>query len=685
MNPHSVPSSSPATWSRDTAGLPCVDLDLETHFFPSAPFKHLMSTGKISVFADQWGNANPLTCEGGFVQFAPNEYSARSSMAAVFFPSQGDPVSLVYSELSGEKKIRYGTGYAVYSGLTAGGLRVTQEFLTPPGGGRYFVGRLRVENTQSRTVHGRMKIQSDVLPFKGGAKVPAPYPDEREFRDGDGWVRWETRDELKGVFLCGPEGWTGWGDGMTLNLRRDISLAPGGIFEEAFAFGYGEGFDPATIRSGCAQAHVTGVAGQWAALLGGVTLQAPEPWMVDEARWCMGQLYSFMSYDSSSAEYFASLGGYGWPSFSIREVAETAMALAYWDRDKTRSNLRWYARLQQQDGRFRQHHNFRSDCQSQPHAYDIDLWFVLGVTECVLSAGGDPGFLDERCASWDGPEETIWEHLCRAFRAILRCRGDRGLVLFPDWDDYLSGVGRGGKGQSVMNSGMAVRGFDNLETLARQRGQTEFAAEVARARDDMRRAVAEAFDGDWFLRGYKDDGSAFCSREEDRISLVSQAFAVLGRCGTPEQRRRALRCAIEKCQTPIGLMLMNRPVSCPPPPEISLCPIPSGEGENAGIWPQTNHWFIWALAEEGMIEEAWDCWKKASLHRHAAEHPEIPYGIFNGPDCYSSKWAGPREGWTQILLIDRAAFVPMNPAIAWQAFSMIKINEAIRRGGGSGH
>jgi len=60
-------------------------------------------------------------------------------------------------------------------------------------------------------------------------------------------------------------------------------------------------------------------------------------------------------------------------------------------------------------------------------------------------------------------------------------------------------------------------------------------------------------------------------------------------------------------------------------------------------------------------------------------HPEIPYGIYNGPDCYSSKWAGQREGWSQIILIDRAKFFPMNPAIAWQAFSMIKINEALKR------
>jgi hypothetical protein len=65
-----------------------------------------------------------------------------------------------------------------------------------------------------------------------------------------------------------------------------------------------------------------------------------------------------------------------------------------------------------------------------------------------------------------------------------------------------------------------------------------------------------------------------------------------------------------------------------------------------------------------------------SLRNHARLFPDVPYGIFGGPDCFSSKHAREREGFTQIVLVDRAASMPMNPMIAWQAFAMFKINQA---------
>ncbi len=662
-------------WTKDNAGLPCFDLDMEANFHASAPFKHLMSTGRLGLFADQWGNVNPFTCEGGYAQFAPNEYSARSGLCAVLFPDNGDPVSLAHSELSpGGKKIRYGVGYAVYSGAARENgilLEVTQSFLTPPDDQGRFLGRLSIRNLSDESIQGTLKIQSDVLPFKGGASFPAPYGPRRH-ETGDGWIKWLTGDELRAVCLCGPAGWEGHALDATLNLRRHVTLAPGETFHAVFSWGCGGANCSAPDQS----MNADSVARAWAGKLLTRKLRAPEDWMVDEAVWTTGQLFSFTQYDSHLGEHFIALGGYGWPLFNIREVAETAMPLAHWDAPATRSNLRWYAKLQHRDtGRFRHAHNFRADSNHPPHALDTEPWFLLGATEAIATTG-ETGWLDEPCPYWDGgAEESLWQHLVRAHGAVMRHRGDQGLVLFPDWDDFLSGVGRGGKGQSVMNSGIAARAFDSLAQFARARGENELSAQFARDAADMRAAVGAAFDTAWFLRGYKDDGSPFCSHAESRVSLVAQAFAVLGKCGTPEQRRTALCSALEHCDSPIGLMLMSRPVSCPPPPEISLCPIPRGEGENAGVWPQTIHWFIWALAEEGLIDEAWDCWRKASLRNHSHLHPGVPFGIYNGPDCYSSKWAGSREGWTQIQLIDRAKFSPMNPMVAWQAFSLIKINQ----------
>jgi hypothetical protein len=62
---------------------------------------------------------------------------------------------------------------------------------------------------------------------------------------------------------------------------------------------------------------------------------------------------------------------------------------------------------------------------------------------------------------------------------------------------------------------------------------------------------------------------------------------------------------------------------------------PAGTMTNGGIWPSINGTLIWALAlEDGKL--AWDEWKKNSLALHAEAYPEIWYGIWSGPDTYSS-------------------------------------------------
>jgi N,N'-diacetylchitobiose phosphorylase len=300
-----------------------------------------------------------------------------------------------------------------------------------------------------------------------------------------------------------------------------------------------------------------------------------------------------------------------------------------------------------------------------------------------MQASGRSDLLDEVCPFWDGESGTMWEHLKRAFYWVRDQIGigQHGLVLIRegDWNDYLSLMGAEGRGESVMNSGVACRAFDAMAEIARARREIGFASEVESLCSKLRSAVSAAFDDGWFCRGYTDAGNPVGSHAENRVFLNAQTWAALGKCGTPQQRRTALLNAIAHCHTEIGLMLMSRPYSSPAPDDISWCAIPAGEGENAGIWPQTINWFVWALTQEGLIDEAIAEWKCGTLLAHAQRFPEVPYGIFNGPDCFSSKWSGKREGWTQVQLLDRAHFVPMNPMIAWQGFSMRKINAAMRR------
>lgn len=666
------------TWTRDAVDLPCFDLKIAGEDAIDAPFRHLISTGHLSAMADRWGNVNLFTTEGGFLWFnSPYNCLSRSSIY-LMLETDGELVSLLFSELNEQEKIRVGTGYIRY----AGGLRhrgidlgVQEEFYTAPDRSRILRGHFTLTNRSGKPFQARLSIRSDVMPPGINCKLGEKWP----MVAGPGVASIPRLiPQLGNIFLTAGTEWKAEVIGMALALQREVTLQPGASITFDGAVGYGDGADAVPSLT------LPEAQKQWQQILDPFQVEAPEPWMEAECLWNAGQLLSFSSYDSVTKEYYIALGGYGWEKFSVREVSETSMILARTNWFLAASSLRFVAKTQLSSGDVPKLYNMRKDRTSEEYDSDNELWFVLGCAECV-AATGNFGFLDEVCSFWDGGEGTVWEHLKKAFYWVRDeiGRGSHGLILMRegDWNDYLSLMGAKGQGESVMNSGMACRAFDTLSKLADRRGDKFFAQELEIYIGGMRRAVTAAFDTAWFRRGYADSGLPIGSYEEDRLFINAQSWTALGKCGTPEQRKQALLSAVEKCHTDIGLMLMSRPYSSPAPDYISWCAIPAGEGENAGIWPQTVYWMVWALAEEGLLDEALDEWKCGTLRNHAHRFPGVPFGIFNGPDCFSSKWAGRREGRTQRQLLDRAHFAPMNPMIAWQGFAMQKINEARKRHG----
>jgi cellobiose phosphorylase len=310
-----------------------------------------------------------------------------------------------------------------------------------------------------------------------------------------------------------------------------------------------------------------------------------------------------------------------------------------------------------------------------PNESDTEIWFLMAIGEYVTTTG-DMKFLTEKVEYLnENATGDIWEHAKATFHFIKYKigTGEQGLIrmLHGDWNDYLSKIGQFGNGQSVMNSGMMCKTLIDCIKMANKLGDP-VATEMQDYLEKLQSAVGKTFDKGWFIRAY-DDHNQPVGGYDDRLFLNAQSWAVLGKCGTPDQRRLALENAIKYNSTPIGLTLMSKAYSSPTPENISWAPIPAGEGENAGIWPQTVGWIIWALADEGMSELAMQEWEKSTLHQHTSLYPEIPFGIINGPDCYSSFHAKEREGWTQQAVFDRMNQLPMLPIIAWQPYGLIKI------------
>jgi len=589
--------------------------------------------------------------------------------------------------------------------MVAGTLRlaVTQEFYAPPDKDRALHGRFTFRNTGVASITGTLHLLSDVFPRPGQSSGVSFHPGlsyddwlkSQKPDCGPGFACFREASSILGdVYLVTDPAWTGSTRVHSLILSKAVTLRPGQSLTVPVLLGYGKQAVPAERQTRLAHITPAAARAQWAKRLSSFAVPMLDPWMRDECLWALGQLYSFEFYDRILDQHYTHLGGYDLFSnpdnppahlaYTIREAAGNALVLSHFEPALAKSSIHWLARMQVESGNIPKNYNYtanRLDIPYNQRDSDTEIWFLMALCE-YLEATGDTACLDDQLTWFPQGKTNLWDHAKRAFQWITESigMGRHGLILIleGDWNDYFSAVGAKGKGESVMNSGMAARTFDSLARIARKLGDAEFAAKAEIWRDNLRAAVGRAFDEEWFVGCYNDEGLPICGHN-DRLYLNAQTWAALGGCGTPEQRRKALLSAARECSSSIGLLLMSKAYSSPAPPEISWCPIPRGEGENGGIWPQTIHWAVWAMAQEGLLEEALEEWKKGTLRTHARNFPEVPYGIFNGPDCWSSRLAGRDEGWTQYNLFNRALPCPMCPAIAWQAFSLLMIHQARAR------
>lgn len=104
-----------------------------------------------------------------------------------------------------------------------------------------------------------------------------------------------------------------------------------------------------------------------------------------------------------------------------------------------------------------------------------------------------------------------------------------GLALMGggDWNDGMNRVGAKGKGESVWLSEFMVVCAEEYAAVSPEQSDAAWLRETANA---FRSAIEKsAWDGEWYLRAFYDDGTPLGSRQnaECRIDGISQAWAVL--------------------------------------------------------------------------------------------------------------------------------------------------------------
>ena len=690
-------ASNFGVWKQDKNGLPAFELNFHQEQCLWYPFQHTMSTGSNMVVTNQRGDVHLLTTEKGQQNLTPALWYSRGG----FYPTitvDGQLTSLLYTELDSAKSITFGIGYTTFTGIsTKSGhtLLVDYTIITPFDFSKGFYAHLNVTNLSNKNINATLSSNSDVWirpDFQNVKAFAATLDGKEKLHDSGiaGFLNPAAGFDM--IALLGDTSYAGLNTHHTISLQKKITLEPGRKIDDLFRLVYNDDRVLDANKLGNLTAH--DLKESWVEEVKKADFDRDNGWIDRETMWNYSQILSFSFYDKSLDEHFISLGGYGigevntpTSTFTMREIAETAIILANFNPELAKSSLRWMAKTQSRGGDLlRAHHyqalkkipNSQMYHDDFPNESDTEIWFLMAIGEYVNTTQ-DFAFLDEDVAYINQDVAgDVWDHAKATFHFIKDKigTGEQGLIrmLHGDWNDYLSKIGEDGNGQSVMNTGMMCKALISCIEVARKIDDP-IADQMQNYLEQLQSAVGKTFDEGWFIRAFDDDHQPV-GGYQDRLFLNAQSWAVLGRCGTPEQRKLALENAVRYNSTPIGLTLMSKPYSSPTPENISWAPIPAGEGENAGIWPQTVGWFIWALAEEGMDALARQEWEKSTLHRHTLLFPEIPFGIINGPDCYSSVYAKEREGWTQQAMFDRMNQLPMLPIIAWQPFGLKKIIES---------
>jgi len=273
---------------------------------------------------------------------------------------------------------------------------------------------------------------------------------------------------------------------------------------------------------------------------------------------------------------------------------------------------------------------------------DDPLWLVLGVIE-YLKESGDLVFLDEAVRYCDTGSETVRAHLVRAIDYALAHMSERGipLIMSADWNDGLDYVGRQGRGESAMVAAHLAWMLREMAGLMWFVGSDSLAQRYVDLRDKLVTAINQhLWDGEWYIRGTRDDGEAFGSARniEGRIYLNAQSWMVLGGAAPKRRAVRAMDSVRTHLDTPYGPALFL-PAYREPDPKLGIITrFAPGAKENGTIFCHPTCWAIMAECILGRGEIAWDYWKAVNFV-HRGSEPDVykaePYvysEYIHGPD-----------------------------------------------------
>ncbi|MBA3678276.1 MAG: glycosyl transferase [Sphingosinicella sp.] len=455
-------------------------------------------------------------------------------------------------------------------------------------------------------------------------------------------------------------------------LQTQIELAPNESIEVAFFLGEGKNADEARTlieryRSADLGAVFADVERHWDDLLGTVQVRTPDRALdIMLNGWLLYQTIACRVWARSA--FYQSSGAYG-----FRDQLQDVMALATIRPDFAKEHLLRAGGRQFLEGDVQHWWLPQSGQGVRTRFADDRIWLALVASHYVVTTG-DAAILEEQLPFLEGtplmPGEmenffqpatsaqsaSLYEHCALALDTSLKV-GDHGLPLIGggDWNDGFNRVGAGGSGESVWLGWFLFATLTKFIPIARERGDT---ARVAawEAHTAALRVVLndEAWDGDWYKRGWFDDGTPLGSAAsaECRIDSIAQSWAAISGAGDPQKVERAMSAVDRELIVPdTGLaMLFAPPFDRAPVDPGYIKGYPPGVRENGGQYTHAALWSVIAFTLLGEGDKAAGLLSMLNPINHSRSRPEAhryklePYAV--AADIYSQAPHVGRGGWS---------------------------------------
>lgn len=308
--------------------------------------------------------------------------------------------------------------------------------------------------------------------------------------------------------------------------------------------------------------------------------------------------------------------------------------------------------------------------KEEDYRSDDALWLFNAIPAYVEETG-DTAFYEKVLPYADKGEDTVFGHMKRAIKFNLDRSGAHGLPcgLKADWNDCLR---FGHKGESMfvaMQLRFALKVYIDAATVLHRADEVAWAKLTQERLDSNIKRYA--WDGEWFMRGYRNDGMKFGSKEckEGQIFLNTQSWAVISGLASRDQAETAMKSVRERLFSRYGLALCDPPFTKTDYKIVRASFFNPGLKENGGIFIHTQGWAVMAEAILGHGDQAYDylrAYLPAAYNRKAEVREIEPYVVCQSTHARQS----PKHGVSRIPWLSGSA--------AWTYYAITRFILGVR-------